>query len=57
MSKHLLYATTSHKRPPIQNTKIFPVKALQLEPLLNNHVLLVTVTTFWAWQLMIFHYF
>ena len=39
MSKHLLYATTSHKRPPIQNTKIFPVKALQLEPLLNNHVL------------------
>ena len=39
MSKHLLYATTSHKRPAIQNTKIFPVKALQLEPLLNNHVL------------------
>ena len=28
-------ATTSHKRPPIQNTKVFPVKALQLEPLVN----------------------
>ena len=32
-------ATTSHKRPPIQNTKTFPVKALQLEPLVNNHLL------------------
>ena len=30
-------ATTSHKRPPIQNTKLFPVKALQLEPLVNDH--------------------
>ena len=26
-------ATTSHKRPPIPNIQIFPVKALQLEPL------------------------
>ena len=25
-------ATTSYKRLPIQNTKTFPVKALQLEP-------------------------
>ena len=32
-------ATTSHKRPPIQNTKVFPVKALQLEPLVNDHLL------------------
>ena len=32
-------STTSHKRPPIQNTKIFPVKSLQLEPLVNDHLL------------------
>ena len=28
-----------HKRPPIQNTKIFGVKALQLESLVNDHLL------------------
>ena len=33
------YATISHKRPLVQNTKIFPVKALQLEPLENDHTL------------------
>ncbi|CAH3150520.1 unnamed protein product [Porites lobata] len=32
-------ATTSRKRPSIQNTKTFPVKALQLEPLVNDHLL------------------
>ena len=32
-------ATTSHKRPPGKNTKIFPVKALQLEPLVNDNPL------------------
>ena len=32
-------ATTYHQLPPIQNTKTFPVKALRLEPLLNDHVL------------------
>ena len=30
------YATTSHKQPPIQNTTIFPVKALQFEPLVDD---------------------
>ena len=34
-----LSATTSHKRTPIQKTKILPVKALQLEPLVNDHLL------------------
>ena len=34
-----LEATISHKRPLIQNTKFFPVKALQLEPLENDHTL------------------
>ena len=43
-------ATTFHKRPLIQNTKTFPVKALQLELLVNGHLLQVTVTTFWAWK-------
>ena len=28
-----------HVRPPLQNTKIFPVKALQLESLVNDHLL------------------
>ena len=32
------YAATAQKRPPIQNTKHFPVKALQLEPLVNDHL-------------------
>ena len=32
-------ATTSRKRPPIQNTKSFSVKALQLEPLVIDHLL------------------
>ena len=42
-------ATTSHKQPPIQNTKIFPVtQALQFEPLVNDHLLQATATTFWA---------
>ena len=42
-------ATTSRKGPPIQNTKTFPVKALQLEPLVNDHLLQATATTFWVW--------
>ena len=41
------FVTTSHKRsppitdklPPIQNTEIFPIKDLQLEPLVNDHLL------------------
>ena len=45
-----LCATTSRKRPPIQNTKIFPAKALQLEPLVNDHLMSATATTFWAWR-------
>ena len=32
-------AITSRKRPPIQNTKIFLVKAFDLEPLVNDHLL------------------
>ena len=35
---HLSEATTPHKRLPIQNTPIFPVKALELEPLVNDHL-------------------
>ena len=31
MCDHFTQTTTSHKRPPIQNTKIFPVKHLQLQ--------------------------
>ena len=35
--------------PPIQNTKTFLVKALQLEPLENDHHLLqATANTLWA---------
>ena len=33
MCDQISYATTPDKRPPIRSTKIFPVKALQLEPL------------------------
>ena len=33
-------ATASHiKRPPVQNSKNFPVKALRLETLVNDHLL------------------
>ena len=32
-------ATPFHKQLSIQNTKIFSVKALQLGPLVNNHLL------------------
>ena len=32
-------ATTFRTQPPTQNTKTFPVKALQLEPLENDHLL------------------
>ena len=42
------WTTSSRKRPPIQNTKILSVNALQLEPLVNEHLLKVTATTFWA---------
>ena len=42
------FATTSHKQPPVQNTTIFPVKALELEPLVNDHLLHATTTSFWA---------
>ena len=50
-----LCATAAHKQPPIQNTKIFSVKALQLEPLANNHLLYVTATTFWVSRSIICH--
>ena len=33
------WVTTFRKRPSNQNTKTFPVKALQLEPLVNDHLL------------------
>ena len=36
------------KQPPIQNTKDFQVKTLQLEPLVNNRFLYATVTPFLA---------
>ena len=39
MCDYLSYATTSHKRPPVQKTKTFPVKELQFEPLVNDHLL------------------
>ena len=29
-------ATTSHKRSPLQNAKIFRIQTLQLEPLVND---------------------
>ena len=32
-------ATASRKRPPVQNSKNFPVKALRLETLVNDHLL------------------
>ena len=38
------------KWPPIQNTKTFPVKASQPEPLENDHPLWATTITFWAWK-------
>ena len=31
--------TTFKKQPPIENTKVRMVKALQLEPLVNDHLL------------------
>ena len=34
-----LWVTTFRKRPSKQNTKTFPVKALQLVPLVNDHLL------------------
>ena len=34
-----LWVTTCGKRPSKQNTKTFPVKALQLVPLVNDHLL------------------
>ena len=33
------HKTTSHKQSPVQNTKIFPVEALPLEPLVKDHLL------------------
>ena len=30
------YATIRHEQPPIQSTQIFPVKALQFEPLVDD---------------------
>ena len=35
----LSWVTTSHKRPPMQNTKIFLFKALQKEPLIGDPLL------------------
>ena len=39
MCNYLSFETTFHKQLPIRNTKIFPVKALQLEPLVKDHLL------------------
>ena len=39
-----------NRRPPILNTKTFPVKALQLELLENHHFHKATATTLWAWK-------
>ena len=33
-----------------KNTKIFSIKALQLETLINDHLLQATATTVWDWQ-------
>ena len=59
MCDHLSQATTTHKRPPIQNTKILPVKALQLERLVNDHLPphVSDRDYFLTWRLMIFHCF
>lgn len=35
---------TSHKHPPIQNAKMF------LGTLVNDHLLLATLTTFWSYS-------
>ena len=49
-----LCATTSRKLPPVisdrqsKTPKIFPVKPVQLEPLVNDHLLKVIATTFWS---------
>ena len=50
MCDYLSKETTSHKRPPIQNTRTFPVKDLQFESLVNDHLLSATVTIFRAWK-------
>ena len=36
-----------YKRPQIQNTKNFPVKIVQSEPLVNDHISQETATAFW----------
>ena len=50
-------ATTSHKRQPSQNTKNVLSYSLILEPLVNDHLLQATATTFWADSLRIFYCF
>ena len=50
-------ATTSHKRQPSQNTKNVLSYSLILEPLVNDHLLQATATTFWADSFRIFYCF
>ena len=38
------FATTSQKRPPVLNSKSFPFKALQLEPLVNQSLYANVIT-------------
>ena len=47
-------AITSPKRPYIQNNKIFSVKAILLETLVNDHSKAIA-TTFWGDGFIIFH--
>ena len=46
MYDHLSEGTSSNKRADIWNPQIFPVKSLQTEPLVNNHLLWATATTY-----------
>ena len=50
-------ATTSHKRQPSQNTENVLSYSLILEPLVNDHLLQATATTFWADSFRIFYCF
>jgi len=51
MCDHLPQATNYHFETPL----IFPVKALYLEPLVNNHLSWATATTFWPNNFTVFN--
>ena len=57
MCDHLSRATTSHKRPPFQNTQIFPVKVLKLEPSSERPPSVSDRDFLWEWWLMISYSF